>query len=696
MPGKQLDTQRFHGAGRRSAARRRSACSAEPAPARCASASPGAAARWSAARSRAPLTARRGARRPCSTASSPRSTPTRARAAAAGSGSASSACRSPPTPRSRATSPSSWRASARPREQDDAPARAARRDPLQRRRARARGRARADRATSIGALARARRRLAPRGARGRARSSSRSRAARPTTASCAAAHGVRIGGGAARTYYLGLGGEPTRGSSASCRAAWRRGSGDDRSRATSSCSRTGRSRSRSSPRPTGAASRPATWSRRAGALTAAAADPHRAALREEARGARAAGAPRGAPHRDRHARGLVPLADDRASLAARVPAARHRRRAGAAARAALVVEPGARRRRDRAAARRFRRRPTIRSRSARRLEAALDAGRDALAARRDPRPLGRALAVRAARGRSPEHETRWLNLAGFLLRPGFGDPGDELRIGRLWRVLTTELRHPRAIQGRAEWWNLWKRIAGGLTAASSSISRSASRRRCSGKGQAARAAARAAGAARDVAGDRRAASGCRRSSGRPAGRRSSSARRRRGRATEQELWALARLGARVPIYGPLNCVVGREVATRWVERLLAGRMAARRGLRVRGDAARARDRRPRSATSTPRSASASPFDWRPRRTASARRTSSASRSRSKRGKRPGCSTSRCPRGSGCLTTSGRSDFPTSCSGWKGGAIGRNLGDYGAAPPRAALTASWLSPVNSLP
>ena len=42
----------------------------------------------------------------------------------------------------------------------------------------------------------------------------------------------------------------------------------------------------------------------------------------------------------------------------------------------------------------------------------------------------------------------------------------------------------------------------------------------------------------------------------------------RGRVTDQELWALARLGARVPIYGPLNCVVGRETAAKWVERLL--------------------------------------------------------------------------------------------------------------------------------
>ena len=42
----------------------------------------------------------------------------------------------------------------------------------------------------------------------------------------------------------------------------------------------------------------------------------------------------------------------------------------------------------------------------------------------------------------------------------------------------------------------------------------------------------------------------------------------RGRITDQELWALARLGARVPVYGPLNCVVLRERAAMLVERLL--------------------------------------------------------------------------------------------------------------------------------
>src|SRR5256885_17145743 len=42
----------------------------------------------------------------------------------------------------------------------------------------------------------------------------------------------------------------------------------------------------------------------------------------------------------------------------------------------------------------------------------------------------------------------------------------------------------------------------------------------------------------------------------------------RGRATEPELWALARLGARVPVYGPLNCVVPRDAAAGGVKRLV--------------------------------------------------------------------------------------------------------------------------------
>ena len=80
----------------------------------------------------------------------------------------------------------------------------------------------------------------------------------------------------------------------------------------------------------------------------------------------------------------------------------------------------------------------------------------------------------------------------------------------------------------------------------------------------------------------------------------------RGRTTEQELWALARLGARVPIYGPLNCVVPRERAAAAVERLLGVRVAAGGGVRVRARPDRARLGRSRARSGRRRCASASP------------------------------------------------------------------------------------------
>jgi len=43
----------------------------------------------------------------------------------------------------------------------------------------------------------------------------------------------------------------------------------------------------------------------------------------------------------------------------------------------------------------------------------------------------------------------------------------------------------------------------------------------------------------------------------------------KGKATEVEVWALGRLGARAPFYGPLNCVVARAAAAEWVEALLS-------------------------------------------------------------------------------------------------------------------------------
>ena len=168
-------------------------------------------------------------------------------------------------------------------------------------------------------------------------------------------------------------------------------------------------------------------------------------------------------HRGRHARSLVPLADHRPSLAAAVQPARRRRppatksrrrRVGAASwrvsrraaeraandalRAVFPADGGARRR------------PASTLMRGPRSGARCRQGR--LAAGRDPRAVETLFAGQAARGTSQAHEARWLNLCGFLLRPGFGHALDDWRIQQLWKLYSQGLRFPRATQCRVEWW----------------------------------------------------------------------------------------------------------------------------------------------------------------------------------------------------------------------------------------------------
>lgn len=66
------------------------------------------------------------------------------------------------------------------------------------------------------------------------------------------------------------------------------------------------------------------------------------------------------------------------------------------------------------------------------------------------------------RGRSVNHESSWLYLAGFTLRPGFGAPLDEWRVADLWRVYDLGMVNPKEIQVEEQWWLMWRRAAGGL------------------------------------------------------------------------------------------------------------------------------------------------------------------------------------------------------------------------------------------
>src|SRR5439155_25274411 len=74
------------------------------------------------------------------------------------------------------------------------------------------------------------------------------------------------------------------------------------------------------------------------------------------------------------------------------------------------------------------------------------------------------------RRRSPGHLSRWYHLVGYVLRPGFGDPLDKYRVEQLWKIMQTP---PRAEPGRvvsrlpeggADYWIMWRRVAGGLNA----------------------------------------------------------------------------------------------------------------------------------------------------------------------------------------------------------------------------------------
>lgn len=68
------------------------------------------------------------------------------------------------------------------------------------------------------------------------------------------------------------------------------------------------------------------------------------------------------------------------------------------------------------------------------------------------------------RRRSAGHERGWFNLAGYCLRPGFGDALDAWRMQQLWTLFAPGVQHVNDKQVCAEWWTLWRRVAGGLAA----------------------------------------------------------------------------------------------------------------------------------------------------------------------------------------------------------------------------------------
>lgn len=207
------------------------------------------------------------------------------------------------------------------------------------------------------------------------------------------------------------------------------------------------------------------------------------------------------------------------------------------------------------------------------LEELLEARRDEWSMH-STRALFDALAeVAETRKRSADHEQRWLGLAGFCLRPGTGAPLDAWRARQLWGVFNEGLAFARTEASRLAWWIVWRRIAGGLSATQQDqlYDRLAALLLPNPRQQKKLAELKASRQElgemwRTVAALERIQLAHKLKLGDELMRRLDS---RKGREDGVHLWALSRLAARVPLYGPLNTVVPASKAAAWLEQLLA-------------------------------------------------------------------------------------------------------------------------------
>ncbi len=183
--------------------------------------------------------------------------------------------------------------------------------------------------------------------------------------------------------------------------------------------------------------------------------------------------------------------------------------------------------------------------------------------------------LQAGRGQSAEHESRWLNLLGYTLRPGFGLAADDWRVAETWRTVYGKLAFASA-SSRNESLILWRRIAGGFTA-----------------GQQLTVYQQVAGPLRHVLDPAKRGKGgfaisphdlvelLRLVASLELLAKSEKTQlgdwlvslltvKKWAACRDTTLWAIGRIGSRVPTYGPLNSVVDVEPVAAWLRKLTSG------------------------------------------------------------------------------------------------------------------------------
>lgn len=181
--------------------------------------------------------------------------------------------------------------------------------------------------------------------------------------------------------------------------------------------------------------------------------------------------------------------------------------------------------------------------------------------------------LESGRGKSSTHESRWLNLAGYCLRPGYGLALDDWRVSETWKLLQGKVLH-NDDNCRNQSLILWRRIAGGLNRGQQLAiaepllvaTRAMHKRMTSGGGgtstatftpQQAIEAWRLLGSLELLGAQEKTEIG-RMLVDLLGKKKLEPARGAMG-------WTVGRLGTRVPVYGPLNTLVPKEVAGKWLE-----------------------------------------------------------------------------------------------------------------------------------
>ncbi|QWR77934.1 hsp70 family protein [Candidatus Magnetomonas plexicatena] len=171
---------------------------------------------------------------------------------------------------------------------------------------------------------------------------------------------------------------------------------------------------------------------------------------------------------------------------------------------------------------------------------------------------------------TPVHEARWLNMSGFLLRPGFGYLLDTERIKELWKIFSEGVKFYRYGGCCLEWWIMWRRVAGGLSEQNQDIIfKKTAQHLIPGRKKKdtpklqnpevlefwmlTASLERLGSTAKVELGDELLRQ----------------IKKFGDKNTAKLMWALSRLGGRVPFYGPVEKVIPKAAAEKWIREIMA-------------------------------------------------------------------------------------------------------------------------------